>query len=141
MFSGASWFDQCNIKPGFQSPYIFPHYERYAIGKGCLSRETTSSGSQVHVINLRRGPPRTLEDKDNRVLLNIQPYIRTGKSIELNKVLLCSLQWCVHVCCVVGVITVVIVVMNMLASTNSGLFYRSFNFLDLFLCACLACKK
>ena len=78
-FAGA-WSDECNIEPGFQSPYIFPHYERYAIGKGCLSRERTSSGSQVHIINLRRGPPRTSStDKDNRVVLNIQPDVRTGK--------------------------------------------------------------
>ncbi len=75
---GAPWFQECEIQEAFQSPYLFPHFERFAVGKGCLSTETTSTGAQVHIINLRRGPPQIASSEGNKVILSLQPYIRTG---------------------------------------------------------------
>ncbi len=70
-------FNDCSIRPDFKSPYIYPHIEKTASSTGCASTERTSSGQEVHVINLKSGA--TGEEKQNRVTLNIRPFNDAGK--------------------------------------------------------------
>jgi hypothetical protein len=70
---------ECTVVDRFKSPYVTAYISVPVVPFGCVSQQVTSSGQQIHVINLKQPRSESSQHHVRAVNLILRPVTNLGK--------------------------------------------------------------